>query len=226
MNRRVAGLALATVLLAATALVPNGASAGTVLYNNVFSSVSNSYYTYYPSAGEDSVSSAGPLYDSFSTGSASYIWIDVTVLFSDTTTESGQFEFLLLSDNSNSPGSVIAQSGFLPDVLCGPCTYGVSGAVSLAANSRYWIELSSNGSSQFSWYFEPNNDGTGVAGEYWSNVNGVYANDNYENNERGPYQMEVIASNTPLPSTWTMMLIGLAVVGFFAYPRKMIPLPS
>ena len=82
--------------------------------------------------------------------------------------------------------------------------------VPLAANTRYWIELStSNGSLE--WSYSGANDGIGVANEY-----NFYAGVVYHNADFTPYQMS-IGSAVPEPSTWATMLVGFVGLGFARY---------
>jgi hypothetical protein len=82
--------------------------------------------------------------------------------------------------------------------------------VPLAANTRYWIELStSNGSLE--WSYSQVNNGIGVANEYNFYAGSVSANAAFT-----PYQMSV-GSAVPERSSWAMMLLGLAGLGFANY---------
>jgi hypothetical protein len=209
---------LATAVMTGTALVSNSASAETILYDNLSAT----------SSGTDFASNIGPLYDSFSTGSSAIYFDSLGLLLSASNpSDGGTFTVSGWSDNSNSPGALlIGSSPPLSDSLLSTSLsvlYLGTGNL-LAANSRYWIELSSTGSVQ--WSFSSDLTGVGVANEYYDNSFGGVAPNNpcaTQNNPCGPYQMEVIGSvsGTPLPASWIMMLTGLAGFGLFsAYRRR------
>ncbi len=76
---------------------------------------------------------------------------------------------------------------------------------SLAAGSRCWVGLSTDNGASVQWSYASSDAGTGVAGEYFSNSNGTYANAG-----NGPYQMSVSVTAVPEPSTCVMALTALA----------------
>ncbi len=93
--------------------------------------------------------------------------------------------------------------------------------VSLNPNSLYWIEIRANGESVVDWGMTNDVSGPGVAGNYlaWFGTNdGFFLNKGVQ-----PFladnalQMEVEAA--PEPSTWVMMALGFAGLGFFAHWR-------
>lgn len=83
-------------------------------------------------------------------------------------------------------------------------------SIPLAADTRYWIELSTSTSS-LQWSFAAVNDGIGVANEYNLYAGSVSANEAFT-----PFQMS-IGSAVPEPSTWALMLAGFAGLGFVGY---------
>ena len=187
------------------ALLGSATANATYLYDNV--SVA--------SGGVASASTGdnGPLADSFSTRSSGYTLTAVDLLvIADNPADGGSFTVSLLSDNSTSPGSTITMDTFVDSALSTTLGtfYAPFSNVPLAANTRYWIELStSNGSLE--WSYSQVNNGIGVANEYNFYAGSVSANAAFT-----PYQMSV-GSAVPERSSWAMMLLGLAGLGFANY---------
>jgi hypothetical protein len=156
---------------------------------------------------------------SFSTGGSSVILGDVSVLVQDDVpSDGGTFQISLLSDASTSPGAILAASASLPDsdLSTSFTLQTVDFGFSLAAHTRYWIELSSTSTTGIGWSYTNDFSGPGVSGEFWDD-DGVFPN------SEGPYQMEVKTTSTttvPEPSTWAMLLIGFTGLGFAAYGRS------
>jgi hypothetical protein len=100
----------------------------------------------------------------------------------------------------------------------------------LQANTFYWIDLT--GSSQspgdqasLGWGVTDDDSGPGVAEGYNSSQItdfGFFPNaPTPPPNNGGPiFQMEVSAAAAPEPSTWTLMLMGLAGLGLVAHRRR------
>ena len=90
--------------------------------------------------------------------------------------------------------------------------------VSLNPNSLYWIEVSVSGESDVNWGMTNDVSGPGVAGNYlaWFGTDDGF----FLNRGVRPFladnalQMEVEAA--PEPSTWLMMALGFAGLGFVA----------
>jgi PEP-CTERM motif len=94
--------------------------------------------------------------------------------------------------------------------------YGQFADVVLNPNSLYWIEVKVNGESEVEWGMTADLSGPRVASNYlaWSLTNDGF----FHNKGVDPFsfdnalQMEIDA--VPEPSTWAMMLMGFAGLGF------------
>jgi hypothetical protein len=206
-SRSISNVAVVAALVAAAAPISNRAIAAT-LYNNLSATSNGADYP-----------NIALLYDSFSTGASIFSLSNLDLLIGAANPNDGDtFKISILADNATSPGSKIFTSGdFLDSSLSNsPNAVGFSFApLALAANTRYWIELSSTGSTFWSWSYDVS--GPGVASEFFANSFGVSPN-----NHNGPYQMAIPSlSQTPLPASWSMMLTGFAAFGLLsAYSRR------
>lgn len=111
-----------------------------------------------PSGGGDPVKPGGgvqgPLYDSFSTGTGSgFLLTDVQLLLFNTGVPSGStsigiYDPRTLSGGAVVPGDIVATIGTVSDSsLSGTASVwnvSVASPVSLAANARYWVGLSTS----------------------------------------------------------------------------------
>jgi hypothetical protein len=151
----------------------------------------------------------GPLADSFSTGStATYFQSVLLSLLADDPKDGESFTVSLRSDSDTSPGAALASATFNDSILTTSLknyTFPTSGSILLAANTRYWIEVSGTANSSARWSRSSNSSGTGVAGEY-NFLNGK-AN---SNSSVQPFQMQV--NTIPEPGTLTLGAIGTPVL--------------
>lgn len=175
-----------------------------VLYNNLYDS----------SGGVDPIASTGPIADSFSTGNYDVTLTDVQLyLNASNTSSTGSFTVSLLADNGNTPGALINYLGtFSDNVLTSSNNLFdplFTGNYILAANTRYWIELTATSDSTANWVYDLN---ANPSTEYVSNVNGTFPNSN------GPYEMAVYAAPVPLPPSFILM--GLGFAGMMGFRRK------
>jgi len=192
----------ATVVLTLSSVADAG-----IIYDNISPSTGAT------SGGSASISSSdhGPLADSFSTGAGFSVLTDLKLLVAATTpTDGDSFNVLLLSDTSTSPGSVLTTLRTVSDSSLTTTLSTVDIILStpylLAANTRYWIELSSPSTSGV-WSFTTTNVGIGVANEYNFYAGSVSANSAFT-----PYQMTVTTSAVPEPSSFGLCAIGIAAL--------------
>ncbi len=160
---------------------------------------------------------AGPLADSFSTGTSSFTMNEVALSLVSMGNTNGSITVSLLSDSAGSPGSLLTTIGTLgdPNNLV-VTTYDFSSftPVLLAANTRYWIELTSNIqdpnnlNGQY-WTFSNDLSGPGVANEFNLSTTGTVQ----ANAVNSPYQMGVfgMASNV-IPEPTSVVLLGIGLV--------------
>lgn len=109
----------------------------------------------------------------------------------------GKLVVSLLSDSAGSPASLIAVLGVYEDadLSLGTILLEIdlsSAPIALTPNTRYWIEVSGNSFTSFSWVEAADPGGAGVATELWyHDVNGTISSGA---NSAGPsFQMEVLA---------------------------------
>ena len=190
----------------AALILVGGSTRAAVLYDNLGAM----------QVGSDSIEKIGPLADSFSTGASTFSLADVQVLlqgFGGT----GSTTVSLLSDNATSPGSLLMTIGTIADaslITSAPTVVNLpfGTAYDLAPMTRYWMELSSSGSTS-QWYWSLDQGKPGVSGEFFYNTaRGV------QSNLLGPYQMCVADSadscSVPLavPEPAGLGLLGMALI--------------
>ncbi len=190
------------VLAAAAIAVLSAGSAvnAGVLYDNI-GVASNS---------TDQVAVDGPLANSFSTGGSTAPLADAKLLLTGDPTSTASFTVSLLSDSGASPGSVLETLGTLSDSSLSSSAqvfdFALATPYALAANTRYWIELSGP-SSSVGWDYASSNSGVGTTGEYWAyNPSGtltVMPNSDVST----PYQMQ-LTSAVPEPGSLGLVMIG------------------
>jgi hypothetical protein len=188
-------------------IVPH-ANAG-VLYNNIGAQA------YFEDHITDTGAQAfGPLYASFSTGAYTSMLTDLQLrLGVGDPADGGSFTVSLLSNAGLNPGGMLASLGTVLDSTLSPAQSSVidiriGTPIALAADTRYWIELSSDNTSA-TWAYSFDLSGAGVAGEYYDNADGVYPNNSSE--WPGAYQMSVTA--VPEPLSVALFLSGLVGIG-------------
>ena len=158
----------------------------------------------------------GPLYASFSTGANASALTGLELrLGADDPADGGSFAVSLLADASSNPGALLASLGMVFDSMLSSAQSSVidlpiGPAIPLAANTRYWIELSSDNTSA-TWAYTLDLSGVGTSGEYYDNLGGVYANNSAD--WPGAYQMSVTAVPEPLSIVLlTSGLVGLSMI--------------
>jgi hypothetical protein len=199
--------------LLSSALLPIGFNAAAdTLYDSLSAS----------SAGYNLISDAnfGPLADSFSTGSSAFLLRDVQLALKvDNPTTTGTVTVSLLSDNYTSPGVSLATLGTINDSALSAYTpatvdFAQATAIDLAANTRYWVEVSATDDSSAGWSYTADTSGVGVVTEYNANSFWVYNNSPSD----GPYQLQLNGISVPLPGA--IWLFGSALGGFTALRRR------
>jgi hypothetical protein len=183
-----------------------------VLYDNLSAS----------SDGADGVTSFGPLYDSFKTGTNGFYFTHLGLmlgggnggslnvgLYGNQIPNGGPF------GGSSIPDGLITNIATLNVLPAGPAVVSLDfSAINLSANTRYWIGLSSTDSNAL-WYYSFDFSGTGVGGEFFFNSAGVFPND-----PNGGYQMLISGTETPLPAALPLFAGGGGVLGLLAWRRK------
>jgi hypothetical protein len=158
------------VVFGVAALEAFAAHAQTALDSNLTATIGN----YYPIAG-DVQPIAGPLANSFSTGSASGVLTDVKVYLERMADPFGSFTMALYASSGNYPSTRIQVLGTLEDASVsangGIYDFPVIPGLPLTANTRYFIALSANhtGSEATSTYWATTESTAGagkIAAEY------------------------------------------------------------
>ncbi len=205
------------------------------------------------SGGTDTVYNDGPLYNSFSTGGSPSQLTDVKLMLSATAGVQSSFTVSLLADSSSTPGSPVTTLGTFADstLASAPSVYDISVAsYDLAANTRYWVELSSATSSPsvVAWDYASNITGRGIGGEFWANTPSTSPSVTDNTHETPPYLMQVTTnqstdvpividptsppvnpnppepptSNVPEPGTLCQALTAVAIGSVVFARRRMI----
>jgi hypothetical protein len=136
----------------------NRADAGTIIYdsttngnNGVFGLISDANYA-----------------ESFSTGSNAVVLTSVSAVFNRYANDTGTITANLLADAGAAPGTLLTTIGTA--VSASLVTFTPSSPYLLAANTRYWVQLTEPvqaGGAGVGWGWTYNLSGlTGVAGEY------------------------------------------------------------
>jgi hypothetical protein len=204
-----------------------GAAGATVLYDNL-SSPSGSVWTI--------TNFGGGLYNSFSTGAGSFELrrVELLVAGSAEPAETDSFSVDLYSavtvsdDKSTLNTTFLQHIGTVSDSTLTPdyslVTLNLPSACSLAANTRYWVGLTSAASSA-GWVYAADSNGVGVAYEYWAdNYPGypeVVANIGDNGYSTYPFQMRV--SDVPLPASVLLLgsgLLGLGLLRLWGREKK------
>ncbi len=184
----------------------------------------------------------GPLADSFSTGAGGFTLGQVDLNLG-AGTGTGTVSVALYSDNSTFPGAVLASLGSIAESsivgATGVYSFSAFTPISLAANTRYWIELTSTDTSaspgaSAMWNYAVDDTGTdagstNLSGEYFVNSNtsaasnvGTYPNGS-ESDTNGPYVMTLSSlstSPTSAPEPATLGILGIGMAGIRLVRRR------
>jgi hypothetical protein len=196
--------------LAGMSILTSAANAQTVLYNNL--GTPGNLVT--PS-GFASIYNAGPLANSFSTGSSPILLTDVKLnLDLIDTPPRGSISVALYSDSSHFPNALLTTIGTLNDSqltlsVGNVFDFPVSPGYSLTANTRYWIVVTSVNTTLGGWGYVTNTNGTGNIGNEYN----CYTGDPCFPNG-SPYMMEVSGSSPGVPtlSTWGLLCLALLLM--------------
>lgn len=166
--------------------------------------------------------SYGPLADSFSTGSSSFAFNSLSLVLNALMPGDGDsFTISLLSDASTAPGSVLETFGTVADSSLATLhqTYTFTGPTfTLAANTRYWIELSSPNSSA-NWVWTTDDSGTNIASQSYfiAQQGGVFPDSD------GPYLMSIPGiAITTTPEAGTLVTLAFGLGALLLISRKRV----
>ena len=197
------------IALVAGSLACGTNAAATALYNST-GGVEN---------GGDPLATAGPvLADRFLTTNATDL-TSVTLNLSSSGPSSGGFSVDLFSSSAAGPGKAIVLANVADSALTTAFklyTYKPTGPVTLAANTYYYIGISSLNSNVVLGNTVDNNvlsRPSVAAGGYYYNNGGVQANSG------GPYEL-VVNAGVPEPTVWALMLIGVGGIGWKARTNR------
>jgi PEP-CTERM motif len=201
---------LAGMLLAALTMQSAPAGAQTI-YDNLYAT----------SDGAESLASAAALGDSFTFSGPYFHFTTVSLVLDATDPQDGGFFSVSVCSAYfiGTPNCVLKDLGDFSDSILStsPTLVTISFlAILLPAQAdytTYWIELNPLGFSSANWLYSSDNSAYGVAGQQWLDANGVFPNDS----GHGPFQM--LVAGIPEPSTWAMMLIGFASLGYVSWRR-------
>ena len=191
-----------------------GAAYAGVLFDNIGLKVT----------GGDAV--ANTLYASFTTGPQGVDLSAVSLeLIALQPLDGGSLNVFLAIDSGGAPGKSIAKLGTISDsalnsTIFTPSIMSLPGSKSLAANTRYWLKLATNGvstSSSAYWAYDSSSNGVSVASELDLNAaNGTGVTLNSAANS--VYLMSV--TGIPEPGTLSVLLFGVALTTLALGLRK------
>lgn len=194
--------------IALTVLISSCIANADTLFNNF--SAASGHDDYVTANGH-----AGPLAASFSTGNVSLSLDSVALsLLSVDPSDGGMITVTLNGDSGTSPGTSLYMLGTVNDssLTTTNSEYDLSvSGVTLAANSRYWIELTDNiGTSSMRWEYAIDNSGIGAANEFYFYGGNVFPDAD------GGYIMALTGTSgvsaIPEPATFAVTLVGLGLV--------------
>src|SRR5581483_4195163 len=166
-----------------------------------------------------------PQYQSFSTPGSVFLLADVQLLLTGPgSSDTASFTVGLYADSSTSPGTLLNTLGTLTDNSVPGSGFTIEdfsfSPISLSANTRYWIGISSSNGSLAEWSlgFGPTAGDVGVAGEF-TDDSGSVSSTAFPGSHTLAFQMQVMdGPATPEPSTIVLGLSGLVLLA--AWKRR------
>lgn len=203
----------ALALLAISASVPASA---TILFNNFAD----------PSVGNRSAFSVSQ-FQSFSTGVGGFSLGDVQLLLEGPSlSDAASFSVGLYADSSTSPGSLISSLGTMNDSAVSNVGFTATdfsfSAISLSANTRYWIGLTSSNGSNTRWSLGegPQPGDVGVSGEFYDD-SGSISSTTFLTTQFVSFQMQLSdGPAVPEPATMVLAMAGLGAVALLRRRRR------
>ena len=205
-------------LLCLAAAFASALSADSVVFGNIsctYPGADTASCISEPSAGSDPINNVtgdGPIYDSFTSGTAGQIDdLQLILGLCDSCTASGSFGVGLYADNSGTPGAEIGPLlATVSDSALSttPAIYDITSSAPVDADTVYWIGLSGT-TTVAQWSFDSDDSGIGVAGESFLNASGPGFDSS------GAYQMQVttrVTTTTPEPASALLILAGASVL--------------
>jgi hypothetical protein len=164
----------------------------------------------------------GPLAQSFNSGNGGQLnGIDL-MLTSSSGSLGGGIQITLVADNGTSPGATVVSLGTLsngavPTSANGTFDFKPLSDVDLAANTTYWVEISSLGANGIEWAGSSDLSDTGVAGQSLSDpgAGGVFQ----VSDVGEAFQMAV---DVPEPGTVALFMSGLLGIALLRRRSRMM----
>jgi hypothetical protein len=152
----------------------------------------------------------------FSSGTATTI-SDITAYIEPHLGTAGSINFGIMADAAGTPSGVFLDSVVVTLSGANPVTLS-SLNWSVVAGSTYWLAAEATSGTSAFWEF---NQQRGTSAVSFSSGGGPWSTTT--NNFLPEATVVGISGAVPEPTTWTMMILGFAGIGFLAYRRKSKP---
>jgi hypothetical protein len=204
------------ILAAAGAALLASASGGVILFDNLAN----------PIIGNRSIGLVNE-YQSFSNGPSADTLTDVKVILQGDNADGHSFSVDLYSSNAGPiPGALLGNVGTAFDsalAFNSPKTFDFPASIALAANTRYWIGISTGNGSSVSWELaceQPcSSVDTGVSGQFIDDTGSV-ANTNFDAFSMQVSETAIVTGGAPEPATYLLGVTGLLAIGFLRRRQK------